>query len=249
MRRQPPIVRCFVALCFTAAATLVAFEWRNPFPEPIVTPDTVVNISADAVLDIDDGKFTVGPMAFGSPSKKQANPRSGNPSDKPSGKPSAAQTAEEDKGFTQWLRGLSFAAEESSEAKSKAVSTELVLSLKSRLLEVRVPGEMPVLYEVAVGQADWQTPVGEFKVINKLENPAWQHPITKEAIPPGPENPLGTHWIGFWSDGKAQIGFHGTDQEDLIGEAVSHGCVRMRNKDIQRLFQQVDEGTSVKVVP
>lgn len=219
MRRQPPIVRCFVALCFGAAATLVAFEWRNPFPDPIVTPDTAINISADAVLDIDDGK------------------------------PSAEQAAEEDKGFTQWLRGLSFASEESSEAQSKAVSTELVLSLKSRLLEVRVPGEMPVLYEVAVGQADWQTPVGEFKVINKLENPAWQHPITKEAIPPGPDNPLGTHWIGFWSDGKAQIGFHGTDQEDLIGEAVSHGCVRMRNKDIQRLFQQVDEGTSVKVVP
>ncbi len=235
MRRQPPIVRCFVALCFSAAATLIAFEWRNPFPDAIVTPDSAIDISADAVLDIDDRKFTVGPIAFGSQSDK----------------PSAAQATapSEDTGLRQWLRGLSSAAEEPSEAQKTAAATQLVLSLKSRLLEVRVPGELPVMYEVAVGQIDWQTPVGEFKVINKLENPAWQHPITKEVITPGPENPLGTHWVGFWSNGKAQIGFHGTNQEDLIGEAVSHGCVRMRNKDIQMLFQQVDVGTSVKVVP
>ncbi len=127
-------------------------------------------------------------------------------------------------------------------------SIRLVLSLESRSLEVRSPGETR-RYEVAVGQDDWQTPVGNFAIMSKLENPAWQHPITKEEIPPGPDNPLGDRWIGFWSDGEAQVGFHGTNQEDLIGEAVSHGCVRMRNKDIKEMYALVEIGTLVEIVP
>jgi L,D-transpeptidase ErfK/SrfK len=236
MRRQPTIVRCFIALCFSAAATLVAFEWRNPFPDPIITPETVANIHAETVLELNDEPFKIGPITLGAGPDKASDSKTVNP-----------YPATEDKGFKQWLQALT--AAQPAETSSKTATTQLILSLNSRLLEVRVPGETSVMYEVAVGQADWQTPLGEFKVINKLEDPAWQHPITKEIIPPGLENPLGTHWIGFWSDGKAQIGFHGTDQEDLIGEAVSHGCVRMRNKDIQKLFQQVDVGTFVKVVP
>ena len=125
----------------------------------------------------------------------------------------------------------------------------LTLSLSERSLEVSEPGKVTVVYEVAVGQEDWQTPIGEFAVMSKLENPAWQHPLTKEEIPPGPDNPLGSRWIGFWSDGEAQIGFHGTNQEDLIGEAVSHGCVRMRDRDIKVLYERAIVGTSVVVLP
>ncbi|WP_448572469.1 L,D-transpeptidase, partial [Trichothermofontia sp.] len=66
-------------------------------------------------------------------------------------------------------------------------------------------------------------------------------------IPPGPDNPLGPRWIGFWTDGKNFIGFHGTPNESLIGQAVSHGCVRMRNQDIQALYAQVEMGTPVVV--
>ena len=134
-------------------------------------------------------------------------------------------------------------------AQSADNSVLLTLSLSARSLEVQIPGSVTTVYDVAVGQDDWQTPVGEFTVLSKLENPAWQHPLTKEEIPPGPDNPLGTRWIGFWTDGQAQIGFHGTNQEDLIGEAVSHGCVRMRNQDIQTLYSQVEVGTQVVVVP
>ena len=132
---------------------------------------------------------------------------------------------------------------------SKSDSVRLVLSLSKRSLEVRSPSSLPIIYDVAVGQDDWQTPTGEFKILSKLENPAWQHPLTKEEIPPGPDNPLGDRWLGFWTDGQAQIGFHGTNQEELIGEAVSHGCVRMRNRDIQALYSQVAVGTPVTVIP
>ena len=135
--------------------------------------------------------------------------------------------------------------------RAQAIETdvELILDLSDRLLELRVPDEDPILYEVAVGQNDWQTPVGRFNVMSKRENPAWQHPITKDAIAPGPDNPLGTRWIAFWSDGEAQIGFHGTNQEDLIGEAVSHGCVRMRNEDIEALYEKIEVGAVVIVKP
>lgn len=215
MRRQPPIARCFVALCFSAAVTLAAFEWRNPFPDPVITLGVAPpEIDADAIINT-KGK------------------RSG----------SEPKMPDRLKRAVSWLPlGQSQRVEAVEES-----PVELILSLSDRLLEVRVPGEETMLYEVAVGQADWQTPVGDFSVISKLENPAWQHPITKEEIPPGPDNPLGTHWIAFWSDGQAQIGFHGTNQEHLIGEAVSHGCVRMRNQDIQAMYEHVAVGTSVKV--
>jgi L,D-transpeptidase ErfK/SrfK len=219
MRRQPPIVRCFVALCFSSAVALAAFEWRNPFPDPVVTPNALPHVDSETRLVVED-KPTV---EHGSASQDLAEPRAG---------------------FFARL----FGAEDSSGASADESSVQLLLNLETRSLEVREANQPAVFYEVAVGQADWQTPVGKFRVINKIENPAWQHPITKEEIEPGPDNPLGTHWIGFWSDGQAQIGFHGTNQEDLIGEAVSHGCVRMRNQDIQALYQRVDVDTTVTVV-
>ncbi|MBW4543209.1 MAG: L,D-transpeptidase [Symplocastrum torsivum CPER-KK1] len=102
-------------------------------------------------------------------------------------------------------------------------------------------------YPVAVGQPGWETPTGTFKVIQKQRNPVWQQPITGELITTGPDNPLGDRWISFWSDGQHQIGFHGTNKEQLIGQPVSHGCLRMRNSDIRALYEQVSVGTPVVV--
>jgi lipoprotein-anchoring transpeptidase ErfK/SrfK len=102
-------------------------------------------------------------------------------------------------------------------------------------------------YPVAVGQPGWETPLGTFKVQKKLRNPVWQQPITGELIRTGPDNPLGNRWIGFWSDGRHHIGFHGTNKEQLVGQPVSHGCLRMRNTDIQALYEQVVIGTPIVV--
>ncbi|MFP4338763.1 MAG: L,D-transpeptidase, partial [Halothece sp.] len=88
---------------------------------------------------------------------------------------------------------------------------------------------------------------GEFEVRQMVKNPAWQNPWTEEVIPPGEENPLGKRWIGFWTDGINTIGFHGTPDESVMGEAVSHGCVRMRNEDISKMFEKVTVGTKVIV--
>lgn len=123
----------------------------------------------------------------------------------------------------------------------------LVLKLRDRRVYFYQGDRLIASYPVAIGRQGWETPTGEFEVIQMVPHPTWQHPFTEEIVPPGPENPLGVRWIGFWTDGTNFIGFHGTPNEELIGQAVSHGCVRMRNDDIVALFEQVDMGIPVIV--
>jgi len=127
--------------------------------------------------------------------------------------------------------------------------TQLVIRLESRQLEYYEGDELIKQYDIAVGQTDWETPVGHFAILDLRENPLWQHPITGEAIPTGPDNPLGSRWIGFAFDDGYHIGIHGTNQEELVGQAVSHGCVRMRDSEIQELFQKIAIGTPSNVRP
>ncbi|HEY9692954.1 MAG TPA: L,D-transpeptidase [Oculatellaceae cyanobacterium] len=111
-------------------------------------------------------------------------------------------------------------------------------------------GKKPIKsYRVAVGRRGWETPTGKFKVKNMVRNPTWISPFTGAVIPGGTsKNPLGQYWIGFWTNGKNWIGFHGTPSTASIGKAASHGCIRMYNRDVQELFKQVKIGTPVTVV-
>ncbi|MBE9140931.1 L,D-transpeptidase [Nodosilinea sp. LEGE 07088] len=131
---------------------------------------------------------------------------------------------------------------------SRRVS-RLVLHLSERRLYAYQGDRQVASYPVAVGRDSWETPTGEFTVFQRQQHPAWEHPLTGAIVPPGPDNPLGARWLGFWTDGTNAIGFHGTPDEHLIGEAVSHGCVRMRNTDVIELYDRVELGTSVIVLP
>jgi hypothetical protein len=130
----------------------------------------------------------------------------------------------------------------------------LPLRLEIRLSQRRVTvyrGKTPVKsYAIAVGKPGWETPKGTYKVQQMFRNPTWIHPLKKGITIPGgdPENPLGRYWIGFWTDGKNWIGFHGTPNPKSVGTAASHGCIRMYNQDIEELFQKVSLGMEVKVV-
>lgn len=130
-----------------------------------------------------------------------------------------------------------------------ANGTELIVDLSDRQVYVQKHQQVVAKYPLAVGQDGWETPSGKFQVMRMQRNPKWIHPITGEVVPAGPNNPLGDRWIGFWTDGKSEIGFHGTNEEDLIGQAVSHGCLRMYNRDIDALYDQVAMGTPVIVRP
>ena len=127
-------------------------------------------------------------------------------------------------------------------------AVNLVLNLRQRRVYVYKGGKIIAKYPVAIGKKGWETPVGEWQVMEKVKNPGWTNFKTGEVMRPGQENPLGVRWIGFWTDGEDVIGFHGTPNIKSIGTAASHGCVRMYNRDVRALYPLVKVGTTVKVV-
>ncbi|HET7856168.1 MAG TPA: L,D-transpeptidase family protein [Gaiellaceae bacterium] len=106
-------------------------------------------------------------------------------------------------------------------------------------------------FRVATGQSVYPTPLGRFSIVVKWRNPWWYPPNARWAqglkpVPPGPNNPLGTRWMGLSAPG---VGIHGTPNPGSIGYSVSHGCIRMYIPDAELLFTVVDIGTTVFIVP
>jgi len=132
---------------------------------------------------------------------------------------------------------------------TKTMATKLVLNLKERRVYAYNEDKVLMSYPVAVGKKGWETPTGNFKVTQMIKDPVWQNPWNGKIVPASPKGPIGERWIGFWSDGKNTIGFHGTPTVKSLGTAASHGCVRMRNEDVKVLFEVVQPGTPVVVVP
>jgi lipoprotein-anchoring transpeptidase ErfK/SrfK len=127
-------------------------------------------------------------------------------------------------------------------------TVNLVLNLKEKQVYVYKGDKVLTKYPVAIGKKGWETPTGDWYVMEKVVNPGWTSFKNGSVMKPGKDNPLGERWIGFWTDGKDVIGFHGTPNIKSIGTAASHGCVRMYNKDVKALFPLVKVGTTVKVV-
>ncbi|MHC4779040.1 MAG: L,D-transpeptidase family protein [Planctomycetota bacterium] len=111
-------------------------------------------------------------------------------------------------------------------------------------LSVYIDGMWVKEYLVGIGKND-KTPEGEFVIANRLENPPWYW--KGEVIQPGdPRNILGTRWMGFKNKpGLTGFGIHGTTQPDSVPGAVSRGCLRMRNHEVEELFDMVPLGTRV----
>jgi lipoprotein-anchoring transpeptidase ErfK/SrfK len=108
------------------------------------------------------------------------------------------------------------------------------------------------IFPVATGQAAWPTPLGHFQIVVKQKNP-WWFPPTQDSwaagaqpVPPGPDNPLGTRWMGLSAPG---VGIHGTDEPWSIGHSESHGCIRMQVPSAEWLFNRVQIGTPVFIIP
>jgi lipoprotein-anchoring transpeptidase ErfK/SrfK len=106
-------------------------------------------------------------------------------------------------------------------------------------------------FDVATGQSSYPTPLGRYEIAVMWRDPWWYPPNSAWAkgltpVPPGPGNPLGTRWMGLTAPG---VGIHGTPNAASIGYSASHGCVRMRIPEAEWLFQHVEVGTPVYVVP
>jgi lipoprotein-anchoring transpeptidase ErfK/SrfK len=119
----------------------------------------------------------------------------------------------------------------------------LVVSIPDRKLAVVENNQVVEVFAVAVGAPDSPSPAGTFTIVNRVANPTYYHP--GKVIAPGPQNPIGTRWIGLNQKG---YGIHGTDQPSSIGYAKSHGCIRLRNADVERLFERVRPGDVVEIV-
>jgi lipoprotein-anchoring transpeptidase ErfK/SrfK len=119
----------------------------------------------------------------------------------------------------------------------------IVVSLRDRRLALVEEGVVKKVYRVAVGREDSPSPTGTFTIVDRVENPTYYH--TGEVIPPGPQNPVGTRWMGLNRKG---YGIHGTNEPRSVGRAVSHGCIRMRQGDLEELFAQVRSGDEVEII-
>lgn len=110
-----------------------------------------------------------------------------------------------------------------------------------------------ITFPVAVGDEGTETPVGRFTIVEKIKDPAWyvpksirrEQPDLPAVVPPGPDNPMGSRALRL-SSGSLLI--HGTDRPWGIGTRSSHGCLRLYEEDITRLFELVGNGTPVAVV-
>jgi L,D-transpeptidase ErfK/SrfK len=106
-------------------------------------------------------------------------------------------------------------------------------------------------YPIGIGDEGWFSPLGTFQVAQKRKHPAWyipkslQEKYQMKVMAPGPENPLGDHWLGL---SIAGYGIHGTNFPWAIGRLVTHGCIRLYPEDIEKLFSLVAIKTPVEMI-
>ncbi len=126
---------------------------------------------------------------------------------------------------------------------SSARAKKIVLvSIPDRKLAVLEDGQVLATFRVAVGASISPSPRGEFAIVNRLANPTYYHDGI--VIPPGQGNPVGTRWLGLNLKG---YGIHGTNTPRSAGRAASHGCIRLRNHDVERLYTMLQVGDIVEI--
>jgi len=122
-------------------------------------------------------------------------------------------------------------------------------------------GETPyvITYPVSIGKMDWNTPLGETRIVEKRKNPTWSPPesVRKEheergdplpkVVKAGPDNPLGAYAMRLGITPGAYL-IHGTNNPIAVGMAITHGCIRMYPEDIEALFPLVPVNTPVWLI-
>jgi lipoprotein-anchoring transpeptidase ErfK/SrfK len=118
----------------------------------------------------------------------------------------------------------------------------IVISIPDRQLALLEDGELVKVYPIAVGAKHSPSPEGDYTVINHAVNPTYRH--KDQLIAPGKDNPLGSRWMGLSLKG---YGIHGTNVQSSVGKPASHGCFRMKKKDVEDLYARVQIGDAVSV--
>jgi L,D-transpeptidase ErfK/SrfK len=129
----------------------------------------------------------------------------------------------------------------------------IVINIAEQRLYYFRDGEAPVTHPIGISRDGWKTPIGETKVVRKKENPIWypgptarvDYPHLGAVVPPGPDNPMGTHALYLnWN----ALAIHGTNEPYAVGRRVTRGCIRLYPEDIVTLYPMVPIGTPVRVI-
>lgn len=134
-------------------------------------------------------------------------------------------------------------AETRPQAESAPPERRIVVSIPDCKLALMKNGRVVKIYSTAVGAPSSPTPSGTYTIVQRIPNPTWYGPNHK-VVGPGKGNPVGTRWMGLSRKG---YGIHGTNNPRSIGHNASHGCVRMRNRDVEDLFARVSVGDVVEL--
>jgi len=144
-----------------------------------------------------------------------------------------------------------------------ALDEGLIINIADCTLYCFRDGKLVRSVPIAAGRAElkqnrsWQTPLGSFKVVDKVKNPSWRVPASiqkemeqlgqevKTLVPPGPENPLGKYALRTSLPG---ILIHGTNRPSSISSYSSHGCIRVSPANIELLYHEVPVNTAGKIV-
>jgi lipoprotein-anchoring transpeptidase ErfK/SrfK len=116
-------------------------------------------------------------------------------------------------------------------------------------------GVLVAFFPATVGSEEKPSPSGSLKVVSADANPNYRYNPdykfkgvkSKKAftIKPGPNNPVGSYWIGLSAEG---YGIHGTPNPSKVSKSESHGCVRLTNWDAGLLGRNIKKGTPVVFV-
>ncbi len=129
----------------------------------------------------------------------------------------------------------------------------ITINVPQRMLFYFREGRLVRHFPVGLGRPDRPTPTGPFKIVAKIENPTWYVPpsiqderqregqVVKTCVPAGPDNPLGTHWLGL---SIPRFGIHGTNDPTGIYRFDLYGCIVGNNEDVAQLFDDVAVGTA-----
>lgn len=257
MARNESVARMVMLLCFGTAILSLAVHWQIKKTSGQLESSTSTGLRQDATGNPPQGIYRnspqggLGETAFGasvppsSPKSSAVKPRL----QSDTVEKNVVAAADIPKRTRLVAPGQIENGEEKPKSSNGVASgeTQVVVALSDRRVYVYRYNEVIASYPIAVGKKGWETPTGTFQVMHMQHHPIWRHPITGKVFEAGSDSPLGDRWIGFWSDGRNEIGFHGTPDVDLVGTAVSHGCLRMRNADVRSLYDQVSLGTPVLV--
>lgn len=131
----------------------------------------------------------------------------------------------------------------------------IIINLSEMRLYLFSKHSAPIVrtYPIGIGSEGNETPVGVFKITEKVVKPSWYVPesIRKEkpelprVVPPGPDNPLGSHALRLSAN---SVLIHGTNRPFAVGRRASHGCIRMYPEDIPKLFLAVPNRSKVTII-